>query len=140
MIHQLLLAGKITSISIALLVAFGLVMTSIRAMIEGKFDIESPFTQQDEQTAELRASSEPWWHRSLVAFDQFCNVLFLGGYPDETISAHAWRKSLAGVWWGVALNRWLEWIQPDHGAKAAAGDRYRAITVAAIESKALGVK
>lgn len=140
MVHKLILVGEIFVAVIASLVTFGLVMTTIRALINGHFVIDGPFTSSDETTAELRASREAWWHKSLVAFDQFFNVFLLNGYPDETISAHAWRKSKQGKWWAVGLSRWLSWIQPNHGAKAAAGDRYRAITVAAIESQALGIK
>ncbi|VVB52852.1 Uncharacterised protein [uncultured archaeon] len=137
MLHGLLLAGKIIAGSIAGLVAMGLVMTSIRAAVEGHFDIEKPFTAEDEAHAEQRASRESYLHRVLVAFDQFINVLAFNGMPGETISAHAYRAKLKGHLWGRAMNRWLEWIQPDHGAKAASGDHYRAITVAAIEKKIL---
>lgn len=138
--HKLLLIGEVSVLTIVGLVIFGLVMTSIRALIEGHFDIESPFMPGDEVIAEQRASTESWLHRSLVAFDQFCNVVFFRGYPDETISAHCWRASLKNHLWGQALNRWLEWVQPDHGFLAASGDHYRAITIASIEKQALGMK
>lgn len=31
----------------------------------------------------------------LIGFDQFCNTL-MNGYPDETLSARAWRDSVKG--------------------------------------------
>lgn len=43
--------------------------------------------------------------RVLIAVDQGCNVVFLNGEPDETVSARAWRLSQAE--WGEGLNFWL---------------------------------
>lgn len=90
---------------------------------------------------EAQAAREGYIHRVLVAFDQFWNVAGTGGLPDETISAHdrrvvddptAKHKLLAKV-----LNHLLDDIQPNHGAKAEAGDLERAQTVVATETKAL---
>ena len=88
---------------------------------------------------ETEAAREGYVHRVLVAFDQFVNAIF-GGRPDETISARAYRASLLGHKWGIALNWCLNLIQKDHGAKAAAGDLYRADSIEQTEDKTLGEK
>lgn len=91
-------------------------------------------------TQEAQASREGYIHRVLVGFDQFWNVV-AGGKPDETISARTRRvvddptakhKLLAKV-----LNHLLDDIQPNHGAKAEAGDLERAQAVVATEEKGL---
>ena len=92
---------------------------------------------------EAQTTQEGYIHRVLVAFDQFWNVAATDGLPDETISAHdrrvvddptAKHKLLAKV-----LNHLLDDIQPNHGAKAEAGDLQRALTVAGVEEQALQV-
>ena len=35
----------------------------------------------------------------LVLFDQAANVVFFGGWPDETISARCWREQFASRGW-----------------------------------------
>jgi len=89
---------------------------------------------------EARAAKEGYLHRVLVGFDQFWNVV-AGGNPDETISARTRRavdnpevkhKLLAKV-----LNHILDDVQPNHGARAEAGDAERASKVLGIEEKAL---
>jgi len=99
-----------------------------------------PLTPEQIAEAEARASREGYIHRVLVGFDQFWNVV-AGGHPDETISARTRRtvddpnakhKLLAKV-----LNHVLDTIQPNHGAKAEAGDAVRAETVETIEQNAL---
>jgi len=103
---------------------------------------DTPLTPEQVAAAQARAAREGYLHRVLVAFDQFWNVAGTGGLPDETISAHTRRvvddpnakhKLLAKV-----LNHCLDLIQPDHGAKAEAGDLQRAETVTKVEGKALG--
>lgn len=136
--HKLLLTSKISAIVIGSLLLLAVVVASIRALVEGKFSFTYVFTEADVTNAEARASNEPWWHRILVSFDQLINVTILRGYPDETISTHAWRASKEGHKWGVYLNGWLDWLQPDHGAQAASGDCYRAQAIAKIEQDALG--
>lgn len=90
---------------------------------------------------QAQAAREGYIHRVLVAFDQFWNVAGTDGLPDETISAHTRRvvddptakhKLLAKV-----LNHLLDDIQPNHGAKAEAGDLERAQTVTKVEQQAL---
>jgi hypothetical protein len=137
--HKLELSLIVTVAVIGGLILLGVVVASIRAMLRGHFILESSFSAIDEKTAEAQAASEALWHRSLVAFDQMMNVIVFYGYPDETISSHAWRASRKGRLWGRILIKWLELLEPDHGQKAAAGDRYRAALVQAIEKQALGI-
>jgi hypothetical protein len=65
---------------------------------------------------------ESWWYRCLIAFDQMCNVFFLNGQPDETMSSHAGRASGEGKTWGLVLSCFLSCIQMNHCALAEAGD------------------
>ena len=55
-----------------------------------------------------------YWLSFLIALDQLANAL-IGGWPDETISARAWR--CRQLWpWGVAyrvINALFFW-QPNH--------------------------
>lgn len=44
----------------------------------------------------------------LIGFDQFVNTV-LGGWPDETISARAWRRSPAKRRWAVA-RQCIDWL------------------------------
>lgn len=43
----------------------------------------------------------------LIALDQLANAV-LGGYPDETLSARAWRKAQAGQWFWRLLRRLID--------------------------------
>lgn len=87
----------------------------------------------------LQAESEGYLHRVLVAFDQFANVIFRGR-PGETISARSYRAALKNERWGRVLNFLLNLIQSNHGAKAAAGDLARALSIASTEAQVLSVK
>jgi hypothetical protein len=69
----------------------------------------------------------------------FLNVTFMNGQNDETMSAHAWRASVEGHLWGVAMYWWLCGFQPNHGYRAACGDLQRALNRIAVEKKALGL-
>ena len=95
----------------------------------------TPLTPEQVKQEEAQAASEGYLHRALVAFDIFCNVVFLRGQQDETISTHSARAATQGKWWGIAMSTWLGWIQSDHGAKAAAGDMQRAENVERIEEE-----
>jgi hypothetical protein len=99
-----------------------------------------PQTPDNIQAAMARANNESRAHRWLDAFDIFLNVTFMNGQNDETMSAHAWRASLEGRRWGVAMNWWLDGFQPNHGYQAACGDLQRARNRVECESKALGLK
>ena len=78
-------------------------------------------------------------HNSLVALDQFVNVV-TGGLPDETISARSQRAADRGNWFGKFMCWWLGKIQTDHGHKAEQGDLARAEEVEKTEAAALGKK
>ena len=80
---------------------------------------------------EAQADAEGWLHRSLVAFDICCNVIFFRGRQGETISSHCYRAALEGHLWGKILNGALDLIQTNHGADAAAGDLARAKSIVA---------
>ena len=86
---------------------------------------------------EAQAAVEGYLHRCLVAIDVCCNVIFFKGRQGETLSARAYRASLENKAWGKVLNGALSLIQKDHGAKAAAGDLERAMSIAATEEKIL---
>lgn len=45
--------------------------------------------------------------QSLIAFDQWLNATFFGGWADETISARAHRNSFAGKKKWVIFERWI---------------------------------
>lgn len=89
----------------------------------------TPLTPQQTAAAEQSAASEGYAERGLIAFDMFVNVL-LDGSPDETISARAGRWALEPPGLkhdlGTAVCAALGALQPDHDAKAAAGDLERA--------------
>jgi hypothetical protein len=87
---------------------------------------------------EARAKQEGWLHRDLVALDQFANVMFLHGLPDETISSHCQRLADEGNFFGKAMTAWLDVIQRRHGQKAQAGDIARAEEVKKTEEQSLG--
>lgn len=95
--------------------------------------VVTPLTPSQEALQERKASTEGWFHRSLVALDMFVNVVVLRGIPDETISSHASRAALQGKTWGKILSAFLNWFQPDHGPKAQAGDIERAENLIRIE-------
>jgi hypothetical protein len=96
-------------------------------------------TLENIQAAMARTNNEGRIHRWLDAFDIFLNVTFMNGTNDETMSAHAWRASLLGHKWGIAMNWWLNGFQPNHGYQAACGDLQRALNRAAMMRKILGL-
>lgn len=95
-------------------------------------------TPQEISTWEHQAARESYWIRVLVQLDILGNVL-MGGHPDETISARCGRLQQQGNWIGKFMCWWLDWIQPQHGMRAEAGDLERGETVATIEQSALDV-
>lgn len=101
----------------------------------------TPLTPEQIALQEAHASQEGYIKRDLIGFDQFINVL-MDGSPDETISSRMarWATEETGLKQaiGSAVSRGLDLAQPDHGAKAMAGDLERADNVAAIEQKAEG--
>jgi hypothetical protein len=91
-----------------------------------------PLTPAQTVQQEQQAAHEAYIHRLLVGFDQFMNTV-TDGDPDETISSRAARAAEKGKPWGVAMSKFLDVFQKDHGAKAQAGDLERAETVATLE-------
>lgn len=135
--HKLFLAGEISAIVIASLVAVSVVMATVRAVLHGKYPAFNPST--DVAIAEARAAKEGYAHRVLVAFDIFLNVVVLAGRQGETISAHAYITALEGKLWGKLMNKWLCGIQANHGQKAASGDLERSMAETSRLRKILGV-
>lgn len=81
-----------------------------------------------------------WFNRVLVALDILCNVVFLNGHLDETISSHAARAALEGKKWGVVVCRILnKVIEPNHGGLAIGADAGDAEIVEDIEKKSGGL-
>jgi hypothetical protein len=97
----------------------------------------TPLTPQQIAVQEAQAAHEAYIRRTLVALDQFANVL-ADGVPDMTISSRAAIAAEHGATWGRGLSRLLNLFQADHGADAAAGDLQRAETVEVLEEQALG--
>ena len=98
----------------------------------------TPLTPVQVTIQETTAEKEDYLQKDAVGFDQFVNVL-LDGDPDETISSRMarWATEDRGLKHaiGTAVSKGLDLIQPDHGAKAEAGDVARAQTVVTIEVK-----
>lgn len=99
------------------------------------------WTKHQTLISEGNSLKEPYWLRSLVEFDVFCNVFLFHGIPGETISSRIgrWSKSKTGeVRWFIRIILYaLERIQWNHGEQAQSGDLARAQRVVTIESYAL---
>ena len=63
-----------------------------------------------------------WLYNSLVAFDEFCNCLFLGGAPSDTISGRAERGAEDGKPAWKFLAGLLDHVQPNHCETALKND------------------
>ena len=100
----------------------------------------TPLDQSQTVSVETNAEKEGYIHRFLVAFDIFCNVTFLRGQEDETISSHSARAAEEGKTWGIWMSKFLDLFQSDHGAKAQAGDVERAENVIQLEEKSDYIK
>lgn len=97
-----------------------------------------PLTPSETAAKEAKALKEGYVHRALVGLDQFVNVL-TGGLPDETISARSARAAEQGKGWGVAMSKFLNLFQANHGPKAQAGDAARAQRVTSVEKASGGI-
>ncbi|MHB1673790.1 MAG: hypothetical protein ACYCSP_06015 [Acidobacteriaceae bacterium] len=93
-----------------------------------------PLTQAQFDAEKAKVAKEDYPERVAVAFDQDINV-DTGGLPDETISSRVARAATAGKWWGKLGSKILDRFQPDHGAKAEAGDTERGEAVVATEEE-----
>jgi hypothetical protein len=98
----------------------------------------APLTPAEIAVLEARAAKEGWIHRDLVSLDQFANVLFFKGLPDETMSSHFQRMADSGNEFGKMMSAWLDTIQSRHGQQAQAGDIARATAVEEVEKESLG--
>lgn len=137
MLHALFLARVIYFSAASVLVLVSLAFRLVH-YIMGTSN-SRPMTLENIQAAMARTNNEGRIHRWLDAFDIFLNVTFMNGTNDETMSAHAWRASLLGHKWGIAMNWWLNGFQPNHGYQAACGDLQRALNRAAMMRKILGL-
>jgi hypothetical protein len=137
-LHKFVLGGEIY-----LAAASGLVVVSMLFRLWHHVRGTSgnmPKTSANIALAMAKSNNEGRIHHWLNAFDIFLNVTFMNGQNDETMSAHAWRASLEGKWWGIAMDWWLCGFQPNHGYQAACGDLQRALNRTAMEKKALGIQ
>ena len=94
----------------------------------------TPLTQAQFDAQKAIAAKENYVERDLIAADEAANVV-TGGLPDETISSRLARAAIAGKWWGKLGSKILDKFQPDHGAKAMAGDTERGEAVVAEEEE-----
>lgn len=97
----------------------------------------TPLTPQQLTKQENQTAHEQYIHRALIGLDQFMNVL-TDGDPDETISARAARAAEKGKPWGIAMSKFLDLFQKNHGPKAQAGDVERAQAVQKLEDSSGG--
>ncbi len=97
----------------------------------------APLTPEEIVALGDRAEREGWLHRDLVALDQFANVLFFRGMPDETMSSHFQRLADNGNHFGKMMTAWLDVLQKRHGQKAQSGDLARAEKVKQVEKDSL---
>ena len=137
LLHKFILGGEIYLASAAALVVVSLIFRVIHLVLGTSNS--RPMNPANIQAAMARSAIESRIHRWLDGFDIFLNVTFMNGQNDETMSAHAWRASVEGHWWGIAMNWWLEGFQPNHGYQAACGDLQRALQRVQVEKKALGL-
>lgn len=133
--NHFLLVAEIIGETIVGLIAMAGGIATVRAVVGA---VSTAWIPANVKIAEQRADSEGWLHRALVAFDIAFNVVVLRGQQDETISTHSYRASVEGKLWGKAMTKWLDWIQPFHGQKAASGDLERAQVRVNVLSKLLG--
>lgn len=137
-----ILHNVILGVEIYLAAATALIIVSLLFRLWHKIRGTSnsmPQTPENIVIAMAKTNLEGRIHRWLDAFDIFLNVTFMNGQNDETMSAHSWRASLEGHWWGIAMSWWLCGFQPNHGYQAACGDLQRALNRVAVEKKALGI-
>ena len=62
-----------------------------------------------------------WIFNILVGIDQLGNAIS-GGDPDETISSRSAKAEFQGKWWGKAMCRFLNVIDPGHCPKSIEED------------------
>lgn len=89
-----------------------------------------------EYSVEARAHAEGWLLRDAIAIDDFCNVFFMNGMPDETLSAHLQRLSEKGNPLAKMVIGWLDEVQKDHGQLAVQDAKLAAEKTVKVEKKA----
>ena len=137
-LHKFLLGGEIYLAAASALVVVSLIFRGIHHILGTSNSM--PMNAENIAKAMAKSNDESRIHRWLDAFDIFLNVTFMNGQNDETMSAHSWRASLEGHWWGIAMHWWLCGFQPNHGYQAACGDLQRALNRVVVEKKALGLQ
>src|SRR5258708_2843009 len=104
LLHKFLLGGEIYLAASAALILVSLIFR-LWHHIRGTSN-SMPMNPENIAKAMAKSNDESRIHRWLDAFDIFLNVTFMNGQNDETMSAHAWRASLKGHGWGIAMNWW----------------------------------
>jgi hypothetical protein len=137
-LHKFILGGEIYAAAASGLVVVSMLFRLLHHVLGTSNTM--PMTPANIALAMEKSNHENRIHHWLDAFDIFLNVTFMNGQNDETMSAHAWRASVDGKWWGIAMNWWLSGFQPNHGYQAACGDLQRALNRTAVEKKALGLQ
>lgn len=69
----------------------------------------------------MKPEKPNWLWRVLISIDQLGNAV-TGGDEDETISSRAAKSARQGKTWGVALCKFLHWIDKDHCEKSLEHD------------------
>lgn len=98
----------------------------------------TPLTPAQVVTQEAQAAKEGFIKRDLIALDMSVNVV-TGGLPDETISSRWARGAEQSHVLDELGSKALDLFQPDHGAKAQAGDTERAERVVETEEASGGL-
>lgn len=98
----------------------------------------TPLTPSQQAVQATEAGKEGYVLRNLIALDMEANSI-LGGKPDETISSRLARDAEEGHAVGIIGSKILDVFQPDHGAKAQAGDVGRAKAVETLEEDSPGL-
>lgn len=132
-----LLTGEISGGILAGMWVIAYAIAGLRYLENGPY-IPEPINEAFYTKYATQAATHGWLYRIITAFDIFVNVIFRG-QADETLSGRAYRASLEYEFWGIALNYWLDLIQPQHGPKAMVGDMQRATNRIAVGKKVLGL-
>lgn len=79
----------------------------------------------------MNASVYEYLRRVVIALNQLACVVFLGGWPDETISAYMYRKEQNGNRFAGRVRVVIDWLafkiakQTEHCFKATIEERLR---------------
>ena len=69
---------------------------------------------------EKDVETKSWGYRLLLALDQLCNVIFMNGSQDETVSSHIGRRIENGraLWIERKICAMLQWLETSHCARS----------------------